>query len=85
MKGKSKYIVPLLLAGGTASAGVATTIEQQQQTVVQAAVKTPDTLNSMAGSTMSLVGGFEDSYKLGDTVTMPDVTVDAGHTVTYKI
>lgn len=85
MKGKSKYIVPLLLAGVTASAGVATTIEQQQQTVVQAAVKTPDTLEEMAGATISLVGGFEDSYKLGEEVTMPAVTVDAGHTVTYKI
>ena len=36
MKGKSKYIVPLLLAGVTATAGVVTTIDQQQQTMVQA-------------------------------------------------
>ena len=100
MKGKSKYIVPLLLAGVTASAGVATTINQQQQTVVQAAVKTPDTINSVEGATISLVGGFKDSYALGSTVTMPNVTVnglgstvDTGagekpyddHTVTYKI
>lgn len=93
MKGKSKYIVPLLLAGVTASAGVATTIEQQQQTVVQAAVKTPENIENVAGATISLVGGFEDSYKLGDEVTMPAVTVDGedlsegfnGHTVTYKI
>lgn len=93
MKGKSKYIVPLLLAGVTASAGVATTINQQQQTVVQAAVKTPDTINSVEGATISLVGGFENSYALGSTVTMPNVTVNGkglaetfdGHTVTYKI
>ena len=93
MKGKSKYIVPLLLAGVTASAGVATTIEQQQQTVVQAAVKTPENIENVAGATISLVGGFEDSYKLGEEVTMPAVTVDNktqaegfnGHTVTYKI
>lgn len=98
MKGKSKYIVPLLLAGVTASAGVATTINQQQQTVVQAAVKTPDTIANVEGATISLVGGFEDSYALGSTVTMPNVTVNGlgstvgsgetafdGHTVTYKI
>ncbi len=86
MKGKSKYILPLILAGVTASAGVATTFEQQQ-IQVQADVTTPDTINDVAGATISMVGGFlkkvdggnpvaADCFSLGDIVLMPSVTVN---------
>ena len=90
MKGKSKYIVPLLLAGVTATAGVVTTIEQQQQTVVQAAENTLDakSIDNISGATISVTKGFADSYDLGTSIDMPDVSVsgiDGEYTLTYKI
>jgi hypothetical protein len=74
MKGKSKYIVPLLLAGVTASAGVVTTINQQQQTMIQAQTENTEITN-INGAEIKMTRGFEDIYQLGDEITMPVVDV----------
>ena len=80
MKGKNKYIVPLLLAGMTTATGIVTTVNQQQQTIVQA-----ETNNSqvMAGAGLSMKSGFEDIYQLDDDIVMPEVTVSG--LTTYKL
>lgn len=92
MKGKKKYIVPLLLAGVTASAGIVTTYNQQQ-TMVQAE-ETQSAISNIAGAELKLTRGFDDNgYMLGKPVTMPSVSVtdmtgdnDAdGYKVTYVI
>jgi len=85
MKGKSKYIVPLLLAGVTASAGVVTTINQQQQTTVQAETTDSKVINDINGAELKVKGGFEDIYQLGDEVSMPEVDCDAAFDVVYRI
>ena len=72
MKGKSKYIVPLLLAGVTATAGVLPTIHQHPQSVVHAEeqgenqnsqqeVTTPVEIMNMNGAEIRMTGGFKDS------------------------
>ncbi|MGN0960929.1 MAG: hypothetical protein ACI4PF_01870 [Christensenellales bacterium] len=70
MKGKNKYIVPLLLAGITSTAGVVTTINQQQQTMVQAE---QTAVENMAGVELRMKSGFDDIYQLGDEIEMPTV------------
>lgn len=85
MKGKNKYIVPLLLAGLTTATGLVTTINPQQQAVVQAETSTEQ---SVAGLDLQLKGGFKDSYTLNTPITMPEVIVSGASgnvTLTYKI
>lgn len=85
MRGKNKYIVPLLLAGLTTTTGLVTTINPQQQAVVQAETSAEQ---SVAGLDLQLKGGFEDSYQLNTPIQMPAVTVgdvSSSYTLTYKI
>ena len=71
MKGKNKYIVPLLLAGVTATAGVVTNVNQQQVSVQASSTATDVNVN---GAELRMKGGFEDIYQLGgDPITMPEV------------
>jgi len=85
MKGKNKYIVPLLLAGVTATAGVVSTVDQHQQTVVQADAVTVDKM-SIAGAELQMEGGFNDiDYTLGQPITMPNVTISGGEFDTADI
>lgn len=72
MRGKNKNIVPLVLAGLTTATGLVTTVNQQQQTFVQA---DEVTISSVAGAELKLTGGFEDTYSLGSPITMPVVEV----------
>lgn len=75
MKGKSKYIVPLLLAGMTTATGLVTTVNQQQQIMVQA---DQAGIDNIAGAELKLTSGFDDIYQLGKAVAMPTVVVSGG-------
>lgn len=77
MKGK-KIIVPLLLAGMTAT-GVVTNVEQK------VSVQAQDTaIVNVAGAELQVKNGFSDSYKVGDPVYLPDVSTNVGE-VEYEI
>lgn len=79
MKGKKKYIVPLLLAGMTATTGIVTNVQQA------VSVKAEDSeLTNMNGSELQVTGGFDDRYNIGDTVYLPTVTKDYGE-VKYTV
>lgn len=91
MKDKKKIIVPLLLAGVTAT-GVVSNISQVQQTQVQAESTT--TINNVVGAEIktsrfralkdgSLV--YQDTFNVGDNVYLPVVNVEDGVTLEYKI
>ena len=94
MKGKKKYIMPLLLAGVTATAGVVTEFKQQE-TMVQASEVS--TISDVVGARIEVLGGFDDDgYMLGTEggIAMPTVRLNgyaydasnwAGYTVTYTI
>ncbi len=88
MKGKKKYIVPLLLAGITTTTGIVAHV-QQQEVSVQAAEVTE--YNDMNGATITLENHnpFKDSYNLNveddQKVYMPTVTVTGGASVEYKV
>jgi len=68
MKGKKKYIVPLLLAGVTTATGVVATVNQA--VTVEAASATYTDNTKVEGVEIKLVEGFEDKYQIGDTVTI---------------
>lgn len=77
MKGKKKYIVPLLLAGMTTATGIVTTINQQQQTIVNADATVTSEITDIASLGMQMTGAFKtDSYKVNDEIEMPKVTVN---------
>lgn len=77
MKGKKKYIVPLLLAGMTTASGIVTTINQQQQTIVNADTTVTSEITDIASLGMQMTGAFNtDGYKVNDLIEMPKVTVD---------
>lgn len=91
MKDKKKIIVPLLLAGVTAT-GVVSNISQVQQIQVQAEDATA--INNVVGAEIktsrfralkdgSLV--FQDTFNVGDTIYLPQVNVEDGVTLEYKI
>lgn len=86
MKGKNKYIVPLLLAGMTTATGIVTTVNQQQQTFVQAE---QSVIDNIAGAELKMKSGFADIYTLGDDegISMPEVTVEgiSGYNLVYTI
>lgn len=94
MKGKSKYIVPILLAGVTATAGVAPAIteyshaivradevEQEQEEVVS------NEITNLEGAEVKLDGetGILDTYPIGKKITLPSVTATGDYKVVYTI
>ena len=84
MKGKKKYIVPLLLAGVTTATGVVTTVNQAVTVEAASATYTNDT--KVEGVEIKLVEGFEDKYQIGDTVTIQAEVVGAsGANLEYKV
>ena len=91
MKGKKKYIVPLLLAGVTAMTGAPAVVSHQQQTVAQAETAQTGVTN-IASAELKIKKGFEDIYMLGTTeaqnIAMPEVILPAGANasdITYTI
>lgn len=78
MKGKKKYIVPLLLAGMTTATGIVTTINQQQQSVVRADVQQTSEINDIASLELRMKNGFKSNYQVNESVTMPEVEVVDG-------
>ena len=97
MKGKSKYIIPLILAGVTATAGVAPSIVQYQNNVVVHAAENEEqqeqvdtkVIKDINGAEISMLGGFADTYKLGtDNISMPTVSLpktETGFDIVYRI
>lgn len=84
MKGKKKYIVPLLLAGVTATGVVATNVQQQVQ--VQAVESS--TITNIEGAELRFSPFQEDSYAVGDKVYLPVpnvVGLETGEKVVYKV
>ncbi len=69
MKGKKKLLLPLLLAGVTATAGYVAPV---QQAVSVAAKDTAET--AVIGSVIKVEDGFLDNYKVGDAIPLPSVT-----------
>ena len=91
MKGKKKYIVPLLLAGVTAMTGAPAVVSHQQQTVAHAETAQTGVTN-IASAELKIKKGFEDIYMLGTTeaknIAMPEVVLPTGASasdVTYTI
>ena len=74
MKGKKKYIVPLLLAGVTATGVVATNF-QQQATQVHAETSA---ITEIEGAELKFTPFQKDSYAVGDKVYLPEPTVEGG-------
>ena len=83
MKGKKKYIVPLLLAGVTTATGVVTTVNQAVTVSAASATYTDET--KVDGAEIKLVSGFEDKYQIGDTVTIQATTDVADADLVYTV
>lgn len=82
MRGKNKYIVPLLLAGLTTASGIVTTVNQQQQTIVHA--ETTSEVTDIASLEMRMKKGFKaDGYSVETPITMPTVEVEGGSPSSY--
>lgn len=83
MKGKNKYIVPLLLAGLTTATGLVTTVnQQQQQTIVHA--ETTSEVTDIASLELQMKKGFNtDGYSVGESIRMPEVSVVGGTAEKY--
>lgn len=73
MKGKKKLILPLLLAGVTATTGYVAPVTQ----AVSAAETNGYTAETLISGEKVEVKGFEDTYNIGDKVYLPDVTTAA--------
>lgn len=88
MKGKKKYIVPLLLAGVTAMTGAPAVVSHQQQTVAHAETAQTGVTN-IASAELKIKKGFEDIYMLGTeeakNIPMPEVVGADASKVTYTI
>ena len=88
MKGKKKYIVPLLLAGITTTTGIVAHVQQQEVSVNATEVTA---YNYMDGCSITLDhdNPFKDSYNLNvaadQKVYMPTVVTSGGEAVTYKV
>ena len=76
MKGKKKYIVPLLLAGVTATGYVANVQQQQNVQVVQAAETSE--IDNVEGAELRLKPFLKESYSVGDPVYLPEFSGDPG-------
>ncbi len=75
MKDKKKIIVPLLLAGVTATGVVANVVDVKQQ---QIQVKASETITDVKGAEIK-VGAFKkSSYKVNDEIELPNTTVTDG-------
>ncbi|MBE5738206.1 MAG: DUF5011 domain-containing protein [Clostridiales bacterium] len=75
MKGKKKLVLPLLLAGVTATTGYVAPVQQ----AVSAAQQEYSATTSVVGASVKVEEGFSDNYQVGDRVWLPEVTVgDAG-------
>ena len=74
MKGKKKLIVPLLLAGVTAT-GVVANIQQTQNQQVQAAASE---INNVEGAELRIKPFLQDSYTVGQKVYLPSTEVVGG-------
>lgn len=87
MKDKKKFIVPLLLAGVTATGVVANVVDIKQQ---QMQVKASESLTDVKGAEL-IVGAFgETSYNVNTKVELPSVSnktaLEAdGFTLVYKV
>lgn len=75
MKDKKKIIVPLLLAGVTATGVVANVVDVKQQ---QIQVKASETITDVKGAEIK-VGAFQKpSYKVNEEIELPNTTVTDG-------
>jgi len=81
MKGKKKLIVPLLLAGVTAT-GVVANVQQVQNQQVQAATSE---INNVEGAELRIKPFLEDSYNVGDPVYLPAAEVVGGTETDEKV
>lgn len=70
MKGKKKLILPLLLAGVTATTGYVAPVTQ----AVSAAETNGYTAETEISGQELKVKGFEDTYNIGDDIYLPEVT-----------
>jgi hypothetical protein len=49
-------------------------------------VNTSKEITDVNGATLGMTGGFKDTYKIGDPITMPTVsTVESGFEIVYKV
>lgn len=74
MKGKKKLVLPLLLAGVTATTGYVAPVAQ----AVNVNATTQNEYNEstkVIGASVQVTEGFSDDYKVGDKVWLPSVTV----------
>ena len=74
MKGKKKLVLPLLLAGVTATTGYVAPVAQ----AVNVNATTQNEYNEstkVIGASVQVTEGFSDDYKVGDKVWLPNVTV----------
>lgn len=84
MKGKKKIVLPLLLAGVTATAGYVAPVTQAVATV-SATTTTSDTENTKVVGEKITVTNFQDTYSIGEIVYMPQVAVTNHAGVEYKV
>lgn len=81
MKGKKKIIVPLLLAGVTAT-GIVTNVQQN----ISVKAETGE-ITQVEGAELIVKPFLKDSYNVGDIVLMPETSFDNGNeeTIEYSV